>query len=195
MRPKISILIPTCGRETLDRAINSALAAMGTHDELLVIGDGPSQIARRITSTYSDYRLRYLETPPTHKWGCFQYDFGSMVATGEFLMFFTDDDVLVPRATDIVREGVRGKKWPHIFAMDHRPQKRILRNSIRRCEVGAHQIVVPNDPKMLARWTADLSETNDHAYLMATLDKYKCQPEFHPEVIAVMLVHNMGKRT
>jgi hypothetical protein len=77
--------------------------------------------------------------------------------------------------------------------MDHKPQGRILHNSIKECEVGAHQIVVPNTPGKLARWSDNTTPTNDYAYLMATLREYNRAPEFHDEVVAIMLQHAMGK--
>jgi hypothetical protein len=85
--PRISIILPTVGCTTLRRAVTSALAAMGPIDELIVVGDGPQPTARGIMAEITDTRVRYMETVTTHKWGCYQYDIGSMMATGEFLMF------------------------------------------------------------------------------------------------------------
>lgn len=194
MTPHISIIVPTVGRPTLRRTITMAIRAMGMRDELIVVGDGPLPAARAIMAETGDPRIFYMETVPTHKWGCAQYDFGSSRARGDFLMFSTDDDAILEDAVETVRAEVEDKPWPHVFAMYHMPQGRVLKNSVKRCEVGAHQIVVPNDPTKLAKWADDLSETNDHAYLMTTLRNWGRElPEFHNQTIAVMLQHAMGR--
>jgi glycosyltransferase involved in cell wall biosynthesis len=191
----ISIIIPTIGRLSLDRAVMQALDAMGPEDELIVVGDGPQQRARQIMSHRFDPRARYMETLSTRAFGCFQYDVGSMFAIGDFLMFATDDDEMPREAVRYVRAGVEGKPWPHVFSMFHRPMNKVLRASINSCEVGAQQIVVPNIVEKLARWSDNTSTTNDHAYLLATLARWQRMPEFHNEIIAILCQHNMGRET
>lgn len=189
----LSMIVPTLGRPTLTRTIHQAIDAMGPNDELIIVSDGPSVAAREQVAKIDDPRIRYMETIPTRKWGCHQYDIGSMFALSNFLMFSTDDDIIPSTAFEDVRKGVDGKPWPHVFSLHHLPIGRVLRNSIAQCEVGAQQIVVPNIPSKLAKWSDNVSDTNDHAYLMATLAIWKRLPEFHDEIISVMPQHNFGK--
>ena len=49
--PSLSIIIPTCGRETLGRTITSIREQLSTYeDEIIVVGDGVQLVARGILS-------------------------------------------------------------------------------------------------------------------------------------------------
>jgi len=188
---KISIIIPTLGRPTLRRAVQSALASMSLEDELIVVGDGPiSDKVRWVGELYP--RAIYYETPPTRCWGAAQLDRGMGLATGDWLMFLPDDDTMTFGACDAVRCRCM-VKGVHVFAclMQHW-DNRVLQRSMRVCEVTASQIVVPRGCP--ATWVLNDTQTFDHAFLVRTLALYgQAEPWYHDEVICIADQHNEGR--
>jgi glycosyltransferase involved in cell wall biosynthesis len=188
---KLSIITPTLGRPTLKRAVDSALAAMGPVDELIVVGDGPQPNAHWCEDY--DSRLQYVEYGPTRCWGAAQYDWGMELATGDWIMFLPDDDMLTPHACDSVRRLVTPGNQVHVFACLMQHWGIILCKSKLVCEVTLSQLVVPNIdvPVKLAD---DSSQTFDHAYLTKLLKHFgQSDPVYHDEVIGIADQHNNGR--
>lgn len=102
--PAFSIITPTIGRPTLARALLSAARQLGPYDEHIVIGDGPQPEAQAMAGEYR--HTRYLQTPQTGGFGNAQRDAGIMQATGDYLLFLDDDDVLVDGILPAVRKIV-----------------------------------------------------------------------------------------
>lgn len=103
---RLSIVTPTSGRGTLERAIDSIAKAgfSDTSDELIVVGDGKQPNARKIVSRFmADHSVFYLETLPTRVVGNYQRDVAISIATGTHLLFVDDDDVSTPGAFDLIR--------------------------------------------------------------------------------------------
>ncbi len=205
MVTRLSVIIPTLGRPTLQRAVNSALREMPPTDELIIVGDGPTPGADWVKEY--DPRIRYFEHGPTRSWGAAQYDFGMQMAEGHYCVFLPDDDYMPTGALEAIREGVTPYvACVHVFAcrMDHWGG-RVLRGSKNMCEVTANQIVVPAPnsregiieqvvSKPMPHWADSKAQTFDHAYLMAMLKWYDQEnPVFHPEVICIADQHNNGR--
>lgn len=192
--PRISIIMPTIGRNTLARTMQEALVAMGEEDELLVVADGPNQRARRIAADNYDCRCRYLETWHTGHWGAEQIDFGAEVATGDVLMLASDDDVMPAYAVEAVRRGVDGAlDKVHVFAAKlHHWNGRVLADDMRAGTVTGQQVVVPRIPR--ARYADDISGLSDHAFLVNSLAVLgQDEPIYHPDIISEMHNHNSGR--
>jgi len=206
---RISVIIPTLGRPTLQRAVDSVLPQLGD-GELIIVADGPvSQMCWGWIATLMtlDPRVRYYETAPTRSWGAAQYDYGMDIAVGDWCVFLPDDDWMPEGALDAIRRGVQGKDGVHVFGclMEHWGG-RILRNSAKCCEVTANQIVVPAPhrrkglleqvvtPKPMPRWADSKAQTFDHAYLTSMLRWYgQPEPHYHDEVICVADQQNNGR--
>lgn len=80
---RLSIIIPTPGRPTLDLAIASATHQMGPGDELLVVFDNSGD------------------------WGITPRNRALEAATGTHITFLDDDDVYLPGALDAIRQFAR----------------------------------------------------------------------------------------
>lgn len=116
--PKLSIIIPTIGRQSLGRTINSIRAALHDfEDEIIVVGDGPQLVARGIMSL-PDWRFHYFEHGPTNQYGNAQRDFGVEKATGDFVWFVDDDDTISPESLTFIHAALNhNPEIPHIFRM------------------------------------------------------------------------------
>jgi len=200
----ISVIIPTLGRVQLERAVRSVTSQLGPLDELIVVGDGPTERGRRIMANTFDPRTFYVETEATRSWGTHQYDVGSWRARGDWLMFLPDDDIMAPRAIEAVRAGVMGyhRNTLHLFAckMEHWGG-RILANTTECGAVTANQIVIPNirdeagfpDPSR-PQWSASRRQIFDWDFLMASLKYYgQEEPIFHDDVICIAVEQNLGQ--
>lgn len=114
---KITIIMATYNRahfivETL-RSIQNQ-----THEnwECLIIDDGGADNTKAIITTFliQDQRFKYLERPNKYKKGlsgCRNY--GLDIATGDYIIFFDDDDIVHPQNLEIGIELL--KKSPELY--------------------------------------------------------------------------------
>ena len=157
--PAFSIITPTIGRPELARALLSAARQLGPYDEHIVIGDGPQPEAQRMALEYR--HTRYIQTPRTGGFGAVQRDAGIMQATGDYLIFLDDDDVLVDGALSLAREIVAETPGAlflfrcRFYGYGAIPDGSVLwkDNEIRDGNVGTGMIVCPNR-RNLPRWAA-----------------------------------------
>lgn len=147
--PKLSLICPTFGRETLARLFPIVMPQLHSGDEFIVVGDGPCPNSRAMTEAAG---ARYLELPERmDDYGCSPCDHGIEQATGDFVFFVGDDDLTTPDAFEIIRAGVAvAPTQPHLFAMIHTGI--LFKDNLVNCLVSGQQIVVPRDmtkmPKM-----------------------------------------------
>jgi len=152
---KLSIIIPTVGRDSLQATLESVVSQ--THrvgpdaDEVLVIGGPGAAVA-----PYADAGCRHLPCPPGGDWGCVERTKGIAAATGTHLAFIDDDDVWVPGARLALAHAMAD--WPDrlaLFRMRYRKDGAILWDKpvLRVGNVSTQMILVPNDPARLGRWT------------------------------------------
>lgn len=157
--PAFSIITPTIGRPELARALLSAARQLGPYDEHIVIGDGPQPEAQAMALEYR--HTRYIQTPRTGGFGAVQRDAGIMQATGDYLIFLDDDDVLVDGVLPVVREIVAETPGAlflfrcRFYGYGAIPDGTVLwrDNEIRDGNVGSGMIVCPNK-RNLPRWAA-----------------------------------------
>lgn len=157
--PAFSIITPTIGRPELARALLSAARQLGPYDEHIVIGDGPQPEAQAMALEYR--HTRYIQTPKTGGFGAVQRDAGIAQATGDYLIFLDDDDVLVDGILSVVREIVAETPGAlflfrcRFYGYGAIPDGTVLwrDNEIRDGNVGSGMIVCPNK-RNLPRWAA-----------------------------------------
>lgn len=122
---KLSVIIPTIGRETLQRAKDSCAGA----DEIIVIPDSTGD---------------HGYTPRTE---------GIRRATGTHLAFLDDDDVYLPGAIELFRQAACER--PVIFRMDHYDHGILWRKpELAFGNVSTQMFLVPNVPEQLGVWEA-----------------------------------------
>lgn len=122
----ISVVIPTIGRPTLQRAIDSCAGA----DEILVLENQDGDNGYRARNTLMAQ------------------------ATGDVLAFCDDDDVFVPDAIDLIRaRAAEHPGRPLLFQMRLNGGQVIWSQPrLGYGNIGTPCIVVPNQPDKLGTW-------------------------------------------
>jgi glycosyltransferase involved in cell wall biosynthesis len=92
----LSFIIPTIGRPTITRAIESILDAQGNDHgvEIIVVNDSGSPLSP--TKWQSSELVRIIDTNQRER--CYARNAGAAVARGNYLGFLDDDDWLLPSA-------------------------------------------------------------------------------------------------
>lgn len=169
-RPLLTVVIPTIGRSTLPRTLESIPPNAGI--EVIVVADAFEADEFRLPNIQSaarEYRARYLEVDAGfHDWGSPQLQAGYALAEGQWIMNCGDDDVYEPlafptieRAIDSLTEPVplmfrtvlhpapqRGTTVPVVLW--HTPE-------ITRGLITGQCFAVPNVPEKLGRWVDDVT--------------------------------------
>lgn len=176
--PTLSIVIPTAGRPTLRRTLDSMAPQMLPGDECVVVGDvldGPLRVTEEIVKDYP--WCRYLEyAGATHTFGHDQLNQGLACVTGDLVLCQDDDDCYTDSAFACVRE--------HALAYPGRPlMTRFVSywgmvywhtpGLVAQGHIGGHCLVVPNRPQMVGRYTTRYE--GDFDYVKSTLDLWQAQ--------------------
>lgn len=170
----LSIVVPTKGRPTLARALESVAGQLGEGDEMLV-------------------KCR------TTRWGNATRDELVPKATGSHLWWLDDDDMAAPDALDTIRRHVSEDPGTiHVFRMRYENERKpgwpiVLWQApeFRLCNVGGPMCVVPNVREALGEWAHDLTYTEagpgacgDWHFLSRTCELLDRDPVFHEEIVA-----------
>ena len=103
--PLFSILICTVGKAELTRgAIDSILAQSLQDFEVIVTDTSGGPEIERVVAAVNDSRVRFFGVPendPTRSW-----DFAYSCSTGSFVLWYDDDNALVPTALERFAEGI-----------------------------------------------------------------------------------------
>jgi glycosyltransferase involved in cell wall biosynthesis len=141
----LSVVIPTLGRPSLERTLESCAAA----DEIVVVldkargGTLPCELPPRTVLLEGVYGVTGGHLGRTH---------GIAVASGTHLAFFDDDDVYAPGAIEVMRDAACD--LPVIFRMDHYTHGILWRSKdIYFGNVSTQMYVVPNQPALFGEWT------------------------------------------
>lgn len=112
--PTLSLIIPTAGRPSLRRTLESAAPQVLPGDECIVVGDtldGPLPQTEAICRDYP--WVRYIEhAHDAHRWGHPQFDAGQAAAIGDWLIGQDDDDVWTPDAFAAIRAAIAHAEYP-----------------------------------------------------------------------------------
>ncbi len=100
---KISVIIPTRERaQYLKYALQTALAIRDEHIEIIVSDNASTDDTSQVVAQFDDPRLRYIRT--TRRVSMRQnFQFALDHATGDYVVFFGDDDGIFPRQFPMLR--------------------------------------------------------------------------------------------
>jgi glycosyltransferase involved in cell wall biosynthesis len=178
----LSVVIPTLGRPTLERALRSCADA----DEIVVVLDK----ARGATGLPCELppNAVYLEGEYGVTGGHAGRAAGIRVASGTHLAFFDDDDEYAPGAIGLMRAAATDV--PVIFRMDHYAHGILWRDrELRFGNVSTQMYVVPNDPHKLGTWEPHVpgiqEPGGDYTFIRQTVERMG-GPVWRDEVIAIL---------
>lgn len=175
--PRVSVIIPTVGRDTLHHAIASASWA----DEVIVVFDAASVPAD------APHGVEVFACGPSGNWGAEQRTLGIARATGSHLAFIDDDDVYTPGACNIVSRALAARPGRvHIFKMRSARHVYGGYGCIYDGGIGTPMFVIPNDDST-GTWTE--RRQGDFDFITSTLARHRRRPRFHEEVIADIRPH------
>lgn len=102
-KPNISVVIPTFGRPRfLREAIESALGSAAADVEVIVVPNGPDESWKAVAMEYSgDPRIGFFPIAIAHANRARNH--GMRLATGTFIRFLDDDDLLSPGVSELQR--------------------------------------------------------------------------------------------
>ena len=108
-----STVIPTIGRESLTRAVNSVLDQSFSAEEfeVIVVNDSGSPLPEG--GWQRSPRVRVIETSKRER--CVARNTGAAIATGKYLHFLDDDDWLLPGALDAFWELAQQTDAPWLY--------------------------------------------------------------------------------
>lgn len=168
--PTFSILIPTTGRPYLIReAIKSVLQQTCHNWEIIVSDASGSREMQQIVAETQDKRIRYVVTQdhdPSLGW-----DYAAKQARGDYLMWFDDDNYLLPHSLDVFRKAIERTgaeiiTGSHFYYYDrHHPR---LKNRLG---------VVPFT---MQEYPVDLKEAIWELFAFTKRGAGRAVPRFHP---------------
>lgn len=173
----LSILIPTMGRPSIERAVLSYLPQMHPGDELLVLGDtrnGPLLDTEAILEKYRPL-VRYVPVPSTHcTFGHAELNHGLDISKGDYIVCNDDDDCATEHALGIIRAVVSNLEEPTPLLFKYRAYHGPIYWHEAGClaegHIGGHCLVTPNLPGLVGRFTERYQ--GDWDWVMNTLTRW-----------------------
>ena len=195
---RLSVIIPTLGRPTLGRMLESVQPQMGPEDEIVLLCDGP-EVFDRLHRLQSLPRFWVWHRPTvdelrqgpgnTQRNSCLDQH----LAEGDYLLWGQDDDIYLPGALDAVRAAAEKHPGrPLMFRMHAwwgetlwRPSLGMYPDELLRVgNVSDQMFIAPNIPEKLGRFTN--SYEGDFAFISETVKLHggPWSLVWRPEVIA-----------
>lgn len=191
MSYRFSIIVPTCGRASLEQTLASIRAQkLQDGDEVLVVSDGPQPHAAALFHA-AGVPGRMEETAPSRDYGGSQRNRAMDLATGDYLLFMDDDDVFVPGAFAHIRAVLReAPGLPHLFRMRYAADGRVLwgQRVLALGNLSTQMIVFPNHPGL---WRWDNRHGHDYRFVVNNLALWPAGSlVWREEIIAVIRPHD-----
>jgi glycosyltransferase involved in cell wall biosynthesis len=185
---RLSIVVPTLGRSTLRRTLDSIAPQLDAGDEVLVVADATGDVdgARATVEGLDDGRFGLeLCADPSPGAGNAQRRHGIGRARGTHLAFIDDDDVYEPGALELMRSSADGR--PVVFRMDATAVGLGVlwaEPVLRYANVGTPMFVVPNDPGRLGEWAPCRGpDGSDFSFITGCCERMG-EPVWREEVVA-----------
>lgn len=192
MRPDVTLVIPSRGRDTLPRCLDSLRPEHhgGYQAEILVIADTASPLLCDVQAIAKEYGVEYIEHDAlTHNWGYPQLARGYGMASGGMIGNIGDDDIYVPGAfPTILRAIEESPPGPLLFRAELHPSRTrgnsrpvtlwAERGELVRGRVTGQNFWCPNVPGRIGFWWDDFCQ------LEASIRLWDGQVTWREEIIA-----------
>lgn len=195
MKPWLSVVIPTIGRSTLPRLLDSLDQQDRSDDvEVLVVADTHSglsgdliQARDHVLEDRDDQRYVWLEHDGgTHAWGHPQRTLGMHQAQGSWIAFSQDDNLMTQTALSDMRRWLGQLRWPQpvLFRVRTWQAGLVWRtpDAVALANVDADCVVVPNNPDRFGTW--ELVYEGDLHFIRGTVHNWGAVA-WSPAVIAL----------
>jgi glycosyltransferase involved in cell wall biosynthesis len=196
----VSIIIPTLGRPSLKRTLESLVPQLSPEDEVLVVGDGPQSLAATISASFGS-KVRYLEHGPTFIWGHAQRNYGMKQAVSSHLAFMDDDDIYLPGALNAIHGAIRRHpNSPILFRMLHLEDVIWIDREVKVGNMGPQTFVVPNVSSKLGAWRPSTEYLDgacgDFLFIQETIRLFGEESLIWKEdIVAELSEHSRGRRS
>lgn len=193
--PTLSIVIPTLGRPTLRRTLESIRQQeLIEGDEVILVQDGPEREDVRRLFEEMGLPGKYLGLDRQYKdSGATPRNAGMALARGDYLIFCDDDDFYAPNSFRVIRDVAQQyPKTPLMFRnrvdfdfgkIWQKGQIRWQGQIVQPGNVGGQMFVVPNISSKLAKWPAHRG--SDYGFIFSTLQLWGGKVIWRPEIISV----------
>lgn len=188
--PWASVIIPTTGRDTLERTLRSVRCQSSAAEvEVLCIGDshGDTWTAplADVPALCARYDVRYLaHDGGLHAWGHPQRDYGATQAMGAWLLWLQDDDAYTPGAFAAIEAAVQGPPGPRLFRVHTWQAGLIWRTpTLALGNIDADCLCAPRDLGKLGRW--EPTYNGDFTMIAETCERWGGTPQWCDAVIAI----------
>lgn len=172
------MIIPTQGRETLRRCLESCVDAglRATDDQIVVVDrheyDPPSNVFDSVRTFATPLRVIGHDAGH-HCWGHCQLNVGIKNARGHYILCQDDDDIYAPGAFDRIRAHIAELETPRPLLFRFQswwgPVYWDTPGVASEGHIGGHCAVFPNDER-LGRFTCRYQ--GDFDYIRSTLDNW-----------------------
>ncbi len=191
MTPTLSLIIPTAGRLSLRRTLESAAPQILPGDECLVVGDTFSGPLPQTEAICRDYPwVRYLEhAGEAHQFGHPQFDAGQDAARGDWLLGNDDDDIWTPEAFGVIRDTIAHLDQPRPLLFRFLSHWGIvfwlMRGLVAQGAIGGHCLVQPGHAHGKVGYRRASHYEGDFAWIQHTLANWApLEPEWVDYIIA-----------
>lgn len=195
IRPMFTVVIPTIGRETLGRTVESIRSqSYCANAEIIVVMDThgglPEEVEESVRSTCKASGFWPLSLDAgAHDIGSPQLHMGFQRAHGVYVLNCGDDDVYEPGAFQAMASAIERQDVYHplMFKVElhpapHRGNREPVvlwdRQEIAEGRVTGQGFVCPNDPQRMGRWV------NDWTFMRETVALHGGRIEWREELIA-----------
>lgn len=186
MRPLLSVVIPTQGRETLPRALASIRRGQIVGAEVVIVADTHSPLLSDVGAVAQTYGARYLELDAgRHDYGYDQIQRGMERASGEYVLSIGDDDEYLPGALDGIAAAIAEQESPRpLLFKAVMKWGQVLWDEpvLRMSHISTQNICAPNLPEMLGSWLGRIYQA-DYLFIAETVAKWCGLVAWRDEVI------------
>ncbi len=186
----VQVVIPTAGRTTLFRTLESIRNAGATQDDLITIAtDGLIPHVQTITQHFKELRTRIVVTPYERAFGHGPRNHALHKEPDyscSWLWYVDDDDLVLPWSFPKIKTVIAEANDLVPLLAKFRTGNSIVWSDkvVGRARVGGHCLIHPNVPGMIGTWDASRYD-GDFDFIESTLAHYPEGPVWREEILVL----------